>query len=164
MKRHFAEAPFLAFQKEGCTYATRPLRKHASPPRKKKEKKFRNEKWDTAGFFLAYFRMFSPGVTWGLATIHRCSEVGRSTLRLAFFRQWPFNNSDPFLYSLYIISFLKLTCNIFYNFLKFSGNEVNVDMLYFTLVWKHVLNKPVLLLLLLLLSWSFFNEKVHCKR
>ena len=33
MKRHFAEAQPLVFQKEGCAYAIRPLRKHTSPPR-----------------------------------------------------------------------------------------------------------------------------------
>ena len=124
---------------------------------KKRKKKFRNEKWDTAVFFFGLFSNVLPECN------IRCKEVERSTLRLAFFRQWPFNNSDPFLYSLYIISFLKLTCNTFYNFLKFSGNVVNVDMLYFTLVWKHVLNEPLLLLLLLLLSWSFFTKKCIAK-
>ena len=88
MKRHFAEAQPLVFQKEGCAYAIRPLRKHASPPR-------------------PYIRMFPPGVTLsvgvtlGLATVHRCRDAGRSVLRLAFFQQWPFYNSNAFLYSLY---------------------------------------------------------------
>ena len=43
MKWHFVEAPSPVFQKEGCAYAIRPLRKHASSP-------------------CAYFRMF-PGIT-----------------------------------------------------------------------------------------------------
>ena len=41
------------------------------------------------------------GVSWGLATVYRCRDAGRSVLRLTFFRQWPFYNSDALSYSLY---------------------------------------------------------------
>ena len=36
------------------------------------------------------------------------------------------------------------TCNIFYNFLNFFENAIDVNMLYFTLVRKHILNKPLI--------------------
>ena len=126
MKRNFAEAPSLVFQKECCAYAIRPLRKHSSPPR-------------------AYVRVFPPrrNAVYGhyLRSSHRISLPRCRTERFktSFFRQWPFYNSDTFLYSLYIyiyffnvfllfLFFLSiiffvninlLTCSIFLYFLKF---------------------------------------------
>ena len=51
----------------------------------------------------------SLGITWGLATVYDCRDAGWSVLTLAFFSgNTLFNNSDAFLYSLYIIFFLNV--------------------------------------------------------
>ena len=80
-KRNFAEAPSLVFQKECCAYAIRPLRQHSSPPR-------------------AYVRVFPPrcNAVYGhyLRSSHRISLPRCRTERfktgffpaMAFLQQW----------------------------------------------------------------------------
>ena len=72
MKRHFAEAPSLVFQKEGCAYAKGPMRKYASPLR-------------VCILVLTPLPpltgvTLSMSVTWGLATVYRCGDAGRRVL------------------------------------------------------------------------------------
>ena len=105
MKRHFAEAQPLVFQKEGCAYAIRPLRKHASPPR-------------------PYIRMRNAVCGCNLRSSHRTSLQRCRTER---FKTSFFSSNGLFTIVMhfyiacihiyiYVFTNVILICNTFYNF------------------------------------------------
>ena len=78
----------------------------------------------------------SMGVTWGPATVYRCRDAGRSVLRLASFRQWPFYNSDTFLYSLYIyiyiyIIYIYILCIYIYIYILCIYIYISIEMYFY---------------------------------
>ena len=119
MKRHFAEAPSPVFQKEGCAYATRPLRKHASPLR-------------------VYIPVFTP------PPLHRRNVGHERNLRSSHCISLPRYRTEGFKISFsgnglftivmhfYIVRIYIFWLHVIFLYLleQISGNVIIVNMLY----------------------------------